>query len=326
MIVNRMFLMLALTAILAACATAPNANQQRKPWHAVPLADVRITADRATDDRQQQRVVIYGNGVAVWNNRLQFGIAEEDIKRILAAFDAASFDTVSLTNKGKILRRRAAIRAGSYEREQWETWEQELIRLDELETKNRLRERQGLEREPVVDPPLATLVDSIINSVLPMVEKGGTTADSLADGLRKIASGELAPETLSVTMLVKPEPGHPGETGGFTFQIADATASTSDFQGEERGFAAPRSVKLSPARLRELASRLASLDPESLPGNLYSPKYEQILISVLNHEKSILARPFAGLTPEKHGQAQKRFDEMASWLDSTRGELFGGKH
>lgn len=323
---KRVLPIIALASLLAACATVPNANEQpRRPWHAVPLDDVRIAADRATDDRKAQAVVIYGDGVAVWNNSVQFRVDPGTIRQILASFDAAGFETIQNSPKGKVLRRRAAIRAGAYSHEAWESWEQELTRKDEQETIKRGRERRGLPPETPSEPPLTTLVDSIINTVAPIVEKGGTTADSLADGLKKIASGQLAPETLSLTMLVKPEPGRGEESGGFLFKIQEGTASWSDFQGEQRGFGTERNVKVPAARLRDLASRLASFDPESLPANLYSPKYQEVIIFVMSRQKSTLARPFAGLTPEKHGEAQTRFDAMMTVLTSVGSELFGGK-
>ena len=324
---KRPFLIPALALLLAACATTPKTNEQaRRPWHSVPLEDVRITAERTTDDRQRHHVVIYGNGVAVWNDRLQFRVDADTIRQILAFYDAAAFETIPPASpKGKFLRRRAAIRAGAYQREAWESWEYELTRRDERETIKRSNERKGIvDKELDKEPALTTLVDSIITTVSPIVEKGGTTAESLADGLQKIASGQLAPETLSVMMLVKPEPGSGEDSGGFVFSVDEGTASWSDFQGEQRGFAVPRKMKLPPSQLRDLASRLAAFDPASLPVNLYSPKYEEVTVSVMNHRNSVVARPFAGLTPAKHGEAQTRFDEMMSWLSSTGRELFAG--
>ncbi|HEV7239408.1 MAG TPA: hypothetical protein VGQ36_09220 [Thermoanaerobaculia bacterium] len=324
---KRPFLIPALALLLAACATTPKTTEQAgRPWHAVPLEDVRITAERTTDDRQGQHVVIYGDGVAVWNNKIQFRVDADTIKQMLGSFDAAAFETIPTASpKGKFLRRRAAIRAGAYEREAWESWEYELTRNDERETIRRSNERKGIEdKELEKEPALTTLVDSIIDTVVPIVEKGGTTAESLADGLKKVASGQLAPETLSVTMIVKPEPGRGEDSGGFLFRIDGATAIWSDFQGEQRGFADARKVKLSASRMRDLATRLSSFDPESMPINLYSPKYEEVTISVMNREKNIVARQFAGLTPAKHGEAQTRFDAMMSWLSSIGGELFAG--
>jgi hypothetical protein len=326
---SRLFPTLALASLLAGCATTPTATEQaRRPWHDVPLEEVRISAERANDDRTGQQVVVFGNGVAVWNNRVQFRVDAATVRQILAAFDVAAFETIpTASSRGKVLRRRAAIRAGAYEREAWESWEQELIRLDERETERRRQERRGIDsdEEAEREPPLATLVDSIITTVSPFVDRGGITAESLGDGLQKIAAGQLAPETLSVMLLVKPEPGRGEGSGGFLFRIDEGTASWSDFQGEQRGFAAPRKRRLPASRLRDLASRLASFDPESLPGNLYSPKYEEAAIALMSQRKSVLARPFAGRTPEQHGEAQTRFDEMVSWLSSTAGELFAGK-
>lgn len=318
---------LALASLLAACTTtAPKTNEQaNRPWHSVPLEEVRITAERTTDDRKDQHVVIYGNGVALWNNSTQFRVDPPMIRQMLASFDAAAFETIPPRSpKGKLLRRRASIRAGAYEREAWDTWEYELDRHNEREVIRRSNERKGIvDPELEKEPPLTVLIDSIIASVIPLVETSGTSAESLADGLHKIASGQLAPETLALTLLVKPEPGRGDNSGGFLLKIEGATASWSDFQGEQKGFTDARKVKLSAARMRELATRLASFDPGSMPINLYSPRYEEVTLSVLNRQNSIVARQFTGLTPEKHGEAQKRFDAMMVALSATAREISG---
>jgi len=44
----------------------------------------RISAERATDDRKQQKVVLYGNGAAVWNDSIQFRVGRDTIEGILA--------------------------------------------------------------------------------------------------------------------------------------------------------------------------------------------------------------------------------------------------
>jgi hypothetical protein len=322
---NRMLPTLALASLLAACATAPKTGEQaHRPWNSVPLEEVRITAERSTDDRKDQHVVIYGNGTALWNNSVQFRVDAATIRQMLASFDAAAFETIPPRSpKGKLLRRRAAIRAGAYEHEAWDTWEQELARQNERETIRRSNERKGIvDPELEKEPALTTLVDSIITRVLPLVETGAG-AESLADGLKKIASGQLAPEALTLTMLVKPEPGRGETSGGFLLKIDGGSANWSDFQGEQGGFTDARKIKLSAARLREIAARLATFDPGSMPINLYSPKYEEVTLSVLNRQQSIVARQFAGMTPTKHGEAQTRFDAMSSWLTSTAGELAG---
>jgi hypothetical protein len=262
--------------------------------------------------------------VALWNNTVQLHVDAATIRQMLASFDAANFETIpERSPKGKFLRRRASIRAGNFEREAWETWEYELERHNEREIIRRSNERKGIVDEQLdKEPPLTILVDSIIGTVMPLLEDGGITAASLDDGLKKIASGELAPETLSLTMLVRPEPGRDDGSGGFLFKIDGARASWSEFQGEQRGFAEARTMKLSASRVRELAAKLASFDPASLPVNLYSPKYEEVSISVLNRRNSIVARQFTGLTPAKHGEAQMRFDAMQSALASAAEELF----
>ncbi|MGZ8851475.1 MAG: hypothetical protein ACXW3E_14265 [Thermoanaerobaculia bacterium] len=331
---KRALLFFAMTPFLSMCATAPKASDATaKPWNTVPLEQLRIAADLMTEGMPGQQVVIYGNGNAVWNNRVQFQLDEAKVRQILALYDAAHFDALSSSVDGKVLRRRASIRAGNYAHEAFETLEEEDERMREIqerrerkpgterEAEERAEEQRRREQGKIESGPvLTTLVDSIFDIVAPVSQQGGVSAESVEDGLQKIAAGTLAPETLSLTVMVKPEVGRGDDTGGFMLRIEDGSVVTSTYQGQQAGFGSPATRRLSSTRLREIASKLASFDPEGLPINLYSPRYEEVTIAVMNRRKNILARQFAGLDATKHGEAQTRYDSMRSWLESIRAE------
>jgi hypothetical protein len=298
-----LFAVAALSLMASASAATPDSKKSSKPWYSVPRSDLRITVDRTTDQMTHQGAVIYGNGVAVWNNSVQFRLDEQRINRILAAFDAAHFENMPPAQEGERLRRRAGIHAGDYSREVIDTWEAE----QEREEKH--KKDSGLEK----------LVNSIFTIVTPVAKKGGASAASLTVGLEEVASGRLAPETLSVILLVKPELGRPGREDGFLLRIEDGFAGGTPYTAQ--GIGAPTRIKLSESQLREIASRLASFDPEAFPINLYATDYVDLRVTVMNRSKNIVARQFAGLTPTKY-ESQKRFDSLIAWLDETRRTLF----
>jgi hypothetical protein len=302
---KRMLLGVAIFSLLVSATAATSTSKKgTKPWYSVPRSDVKITAERS-GQMKPEAVVIYGNGVAVWNNSVQIRLDDQRVTRILAAFDAADFEHMPQGEEGERLRRRAGIRAGDYVREVIETWEGE----------------QEREEKHAKDSGLKKLVDAVFTIVTPVAKRGGQPAASLSEGLNEVASGKLAPETLSVVLLIKPEAGGRSERrDGFLLRIEDGFASLSRYT--EQGFSAPARIKLSESQAREIASRLLSFDLETFPINLYSTDYTDLTVSVLNRRKNVLARQFTGMTPTKFGERQTRFASLIAWLEETRGTLF----
>lgn len=60
---------------------------------------------------------------------------------------------------------------------------------------------------------------------------------------------------------------------------------------------------------------------EELPVNLYSPRYQDLEIRVLNRRVLLQARRFAGLTPETHGEKQARFDALVAAIEAVRNRV-----
>ena len=301
---KRMLLGVAVFSLLVSATAATSKSKKgTKPWYSVPRNDLKITAERS-DPMKPGAVVIYGNGVAVWNNRVQIRLGDQRVTRILAAFDAAHFESMPQGKEGERLRRRASIRAGDYVREVIETWEGEQEREEKHEKES------GLEK----------LVDTVFTIVTPLAKKGGQPAASLAEGLKDVASGKLAPEALSVVLLVKPEAGRSERHDGYLLRIEDGFASFSRYA--DQGFSSPTRIKLSESQAREIASRLLSFDPETFPINLYAADYTDLTVTVLNRRKNVLARQFTGMTPTKFGERQTRFASLIAWLEETRGTLF----
>ena len=336
-------LLVCLTGIFPMIAANPPKREPKDlpvpPWRKMSFNDLRIQVEESTEKMEFESVVIYGNGAAVWNDKEQFRLSDLKIAQILTALDKAGFDKLKSVPEGEHLRRRVRVRAGDYEHEVAETWEVEQERKEGKEGEDKDKKpsvkKQTEEKKKKTDAEkkeeagfrdaakLETLVDAVMKVVKPIPEKV-KTAPSLSDGLKNIAAGELAPETLSIMMMVKPDSTTGKETAnGYLMRIEGGVASSSPFLGAEKGFGPPVRHILDVKTLREIASKLAASDVEGLPANLYSDRYVELSVRVLNHRRNLTARRFAGMTPEKLGTAQSRFDSVAVWFQGLQRQWFG---
>jgi hypothetical protein len=243
-------------------------------------ADLRLQAERHTQG-QSGRVVVYGNGIGIWNDRMQFQVDAERLKLLLAAVDSARFrEMPSAFGSGKKwLVRRVSLRSGGTFKE--------VVQILEGEQSAELK----------------TLTDRFFEILEPLAQ-GGLTAENLADGLKKLASGTLAPETLRVIVHYKPGPR--SVEPGFVFRVEDGIATRQAYKDEAYG----DTLTLPDPRVRELAEALTAAELETLPANLYAREYSEISVQVLNRRKNVLARPFAGMKHETHGGKQDSFDRL----------------
>jgi len=107
--------------------------------------------------------------------------------------------------------------------------------------------------------------------------KGGVGANSLEEGLRKIANGELPEEALRVTMQERGE-------SGVLLQIRGGVATARRFT-QKGGFEAPRRLRVG---VRELAKQLEDI---AFLRNGYAPVYTELRVEVLGRAEERLARP-----------------------------------
>ncbi len=247
------------------------------------LRDLRLQAERHTQG-ESGNLVVYGDGVGIWNDRVQFRVDDESLKRLLAALDAAHFADMPATfgSGKKWLVRRVSLKSGGKAKQ--------VVQILEGEQSSELK----------------ALTDTIFDVLEPLAVRG-KTATNLDDGLKKIASGELAPETLHLLIHFKPKSPTVARPG-FLFQVEDGAAIKQPHGSG--GYGDGVTLPLTPERLKALTSVLTAADVEKLPANLYAEEYSEVVVQVLNHRKSLLARQFAGLKPETHGEKQRRFDRL----------------
>lgn len=139
----------------------------------------------------------------------------------------------------------------------------------------------------------------------------GIGAADLADGLAKIATRELAPETFHLLLHRRPDPSD-NETG-FLLRV-DGRRSTARPYDSTSGFGPTYALTLSADDLARLAGELLEAEVQELPVNLWATGTSDLSLAVLDHRRSIQARRFANMEPTTHGPRQLSFDRIEAKL------------
>jgi hypothetical protein len=282
--------------VLSLCAVVPAQSVLAEGWTPAEDPAVRIFVERATDEGLES-LVIFENGVTLWRGETQLRVSDAEIDRIIDAFDEAGFDEMPpfFGSGKKWLERRVSFRGGG-----------------------RLKEAVQLVSGEH-SAALTSLADRIFSIVEP-AERTGVRAADLGEGVKKLASGELAPEAMSLLVHFKPGTG-PSSGEGFLLRVDEGAVTTRSY-AKERYEAAVR-FEPGPEGARQVAQLLSKADVASLPGNLFALEYTEVILKVLKWKKSVQARPFAGMSATTHGEAQKRFDSLFQDLKALHREALG---
>jgi hypothetical protein len=167
---------------------------------------------------------------------------------------------------------------------------------------------------------LLGLAAALLDRVEPLAAERGTGAADLADGLAKLAAGQLAPETFGLRFVRLPEGTASGAESGTIVLVERGTLTRRPY-APSRALGMRVEEPLDPTLLAELVKHVRRAQLAELPANLWAPDHLELGVRVLDHQETLIARPFRGLTPEEKGEAQKRFDALAAWL---RAALLGG--
>lgn len=245
---------------------------------------------------------VHGNGSGILNRKQQFQLKPEQVNDLLVLLDKAKFGSMK-TSFGGIPFKGPGPRPGRPER---------LLGGVTVTINGKTRGSSQL-GDGEQSKELAQLADALLNICEVTATKQSVSAASLTDGLKKIGTGELLPETFSVLvhrLIEKPM----GNAEGFLFRVEGNVVLTRTNKPGV-GYGPVHRLELSREQLAELAKKLSDADPASFPVNLWAITYTDFRVGVLNFEKDLQARQFAGMTPEKHGEKQKRFDALYAYLE-----------
>lgn len=171
-----------------------------------------------------------------------------------------------------------------------------------------LQMEQGPQSEP-----LAILAAEII-TVAERASRGGMTVADLADGLAKLASGAIPPETIHLTVQRRDDRPSPTERG-WLLRLRGREAVARPFAAAT-GYGPPRRLILTDDEFAQLAASLRETDPSTLPANVYAPMYTDFRVDILGRARDLQARPYSGVSPTTHGGGQVAFDGLIERLRS----------
>lgn len=278
-----------LLAVAAACAGGAALALPAAPLWAGDLrrTDLRVVAERHFQSGSGT-LAVYGDGTGIWNHRVQFRVDSSGLDSLVGALEGARFrempDTFGVGKKWLV--RRVSVRSGDFAKD--------VVQIRDGEQSKDLRD----------------LTDRLFEIVSPLARTGTTAAD-LPDGLRKLASGELAPQTLRLIAHVKPRADQVAP--GFLVKIEDGQGTRQEYRGGS--YSEPQDLALTAGTIRQLAGILAEGGPDTLPANLHAEVYTELVVQVLDQRQAVLARGFSGPVPAHERESRERFERLVSRLE-----------
>ncbi len=282
-------------------------------WHELHVAT------ECADDASYERVELFGNGVGIWQGRRQFELDRDRLAAVLDLFRAAGFAGMPEmfgSEEDEIpVPQRPGPSGGPGGAGEPEPGPDAVLRVTcrVLLTLDRVTKQSN----QLSDGPQSEALHRLAEGILDLCREageGGLRALDMADGLKKVAEGRLAPETLSLLLHHKPaeaaiERGEPA----FLMRLRGERVTVRPFLGT-RGYGDPAVLVLDREQVSRLANLLAGNGLGTLPANLYAEHYTDLTVDLLDQHAEVQARQFAHMTRASHGAAQTGFDRIYDGL------------
>lgn len=271
-------LLVPFAALLAALSFAADAADDAAPLRpaleaarqdaAVPLA---LAVDCNTDSGHRS-VQLYPSGVLAWNNERQARIGPTERAALLDALLEADFASFEDSYGGKPRAERTGAPVMVLCRIE--------VSADEV-TKSSYQDVNGERSERFL-----ALAGRLLD-ILAERGAGGVAAASLADGLDKLTSGELAVEALALQLMRLPANRR---GAGVILEVAAGEVSSRAYEpGVAIGEVSPR--PLAHEEIQSLVAALNAATVSELPARTTAPDIYQLRVQVLQHRLSVHARP-----------------------------------
>jgi hypothetical protein len=256
-----------------------------------PMHDVRFET-QCVEGGRFVHARAYGNGVVIWDDMRQATVAREQVILLLKMFDREGFAAMPASFGGnEDLGARMAPKMTCRVRFSAGGAAKDVIQLEKGEQ----------------SAALARLAHAIVDAAR-AATRGVEPIASLQDGLARIAAGELAVETMRITLRVGTGTrGRETNSRGWVFRI-DGRDAEIDPDGEQK-----TTWQLDEASIRNAARALADGSFPSFPMNLAAAEYVDLTVTVLEHEHSVQARQFAQRTAPDPA-IQERFERAVATL------------
>jgi hypothetical protein len=155
---------------------------------------------------------------------------------------------------------------------------------------------------------LAGLAATLLDRIEPLAASG-TGADSMEDGLQKVASGALAPEVLTVRLVRITAKSD--DADGDIARVDSARWSWQAYRpGKAVGAADWKPLPADFARV--FANAAVAAQFWALPVNVPGKEHREIEIRVLDHRKTVISRAFTRIEPGTMTAEKERFDAVVA--------------
>jgi hypothetical protein len=265
-----------------------------------PLDDVEIDVLWSTGALGIDSGRIYGDGVVICNDSLQFSVKKETVLSILEALRKARFGSMPPSygeasedvrgeasrggeDEGPRLRGRIEVRAGSITKTVQQFWNGP--RSAELEAL--AREILGVCRDPAPE---------------------GTRVATVVEGLEKLDSRSLASEALQVTLRRRADGEDAAADASWILKL-DGRRVTDQLLPAGHTPRPPKLLVLSEADFQTVVRLLAEARITEIPTYVYQTQYTELRVTVLNRMRLITGRKVRNLTAETLAK-QKAFDRV----------------
>ncbi len=251
-------------------------------------------------DRRLHRVLLWSDGVGIWDGESQFRLEPPARKEILTAFRDQGFCRINdeLYKEGSGRRVPNGI-----------TQEQAVTLEIGGMTKTVTHTVPAHGRYPDVEEaarPLLAIVN-IVRTVCEGPAGKGIRATDLADGLSKVAGQRLADVTFKLFVNRQEEAG-----GSGWLARVDGKRLTTQVSTKGKGWTRPVETRLSNDEFLEFVRTVVAATPGAFPKNLYDEGYTDLTVSVLDRSVNVQARPFSGMDPKKHEEVRKAFRSVVA--------------
>lgn len=273
---------------------------------------LHLTVQCPLDDGPK-RLEIFGSGAGIWDGKKQFTLSAGEVRQQLEILTEADF--AGMAERYDVERKEDPEWLKSWPGATSPDGSRQRMALQ-------VRCRITLELDGVVHQVVQTdrnnpsqeiqQLAARLYAVSAVPSKQGVGVDDVDDGLRKIARGELAVETLSLIAHRKPRRAEDGP--GYLLRLTGGEASNRVFRPEE-GYGETLALDLTADDLAPVLRQLAEQRVGELPINLYAEHYTSLSIEILNRRRQIQARRFDGMTWATHGERQTRFERVLDALD-----------
>ena len=211
------------------------------------------------DDRGARNLEVFDNGVAIWDQRSQWMLAEADRAALLQILIDQRFSTFEAAygETKKADKQEAPIVVSC----------QVNVQIGDQQ-KRSIQHAFGERSEA-----LANLATSLLDHVAAVAAREGIGAADLDDGLDKLAGGVLAVETVTLRFVELPAKRHGGD--GTILQIERGVATVRAYT-PGRAIGDPVEIALDGERYDRLIAALNAANFEPLPRNLWSDEHLEI--------------------------------------------------